>query len=105
LDSLTSLVTLGPNPLTGQENSGDDGSSPPPAPAAKSSSPPWTDWTAWRQRCTRDPVAHKAWLAAAGGHVAANIAWLPKDLDKGKAREWLEATLAGEGLEPRKRTR
>jgi hypothetical protein len=60
--------------------------------------PPWTDWAAWRSRCAREPDAHLAWLAAAGGTVHDGVARLPKALEPGKARDWLEATLASVGL-------
>jgi hypothetical protein len=67
--------------------------------------PPWDDWVAWRARCASDPRAHKAWLAAAKGTLdEAGKALLPKGLTRGKARDWLEATLASVGLDPVERT-
>lgn len=64
----------------------------------------WTDWVAWRRRVVDHGYdAVVVWLGRAGGAVGPRGYRLPRELPEGKAREWLEASLAEHGLKPEAR--
>jgi hypothetical protein len=59
---------------------------------------PWNEWFAWRRRVVADPRELGAWVARAGGATGDGVAWLPEGLEKGKALDWLTASVAERDL-------